>query len=476
MENLSSIRHPGASAAPDARIAATLIVPLCRLRVPDPAEDMVAFGRWWCDARSGQLVLSPTAARFFGVEAGWHASGAACCARLAAGDRNALFAAMAHGAPANCEVSVTSERGALRSLRIVKLPATGPDMADAGLLIDITQAKYAAVRERLSFESTQLLVGTGSVAEAVTRIIELVCLHLGWEWGAYCAMEGANFASPKLVCKQSWHDPHIALEAFSQDSLKRRMAPGEGLVGAVWRTGCAQWIEDLRNEASFVRSESAAACALRAGYAFPVSFVLADGRRRSLEIVRPDVFIPIAEQSRFIVQLGRWVIETACRDLALLQRSGFERLQLNVNMAAPEFIDACLPDQLRALVNACGIAPGHLCLELTEGMVMTHADKVIPIMLALRLHGFKISLDDFGMGYSSLSRLKELPISSLKIDGSFVRGLPHDPGDCAIVRSIIDLGRHMHLQIIAEGVETDALMLYLRNFGCNLIQGFLLRG
>lgn len=105
---------------------------------------------------------------------------------------------------------------------------------------------------------------------------------------------------------------------------------------------------------------------------------------------------------------------------------------------------------------------------------MQHADKVIPVMQTLRHQGFHISLDDFGMGHSSLSRLKALPITSLKIDRSFVRGLPHESGDCAIVRTIFALGQHMKLQIIAEGVETDAQLVYLRQFGYPLMQGFLL--
>ena len=197
-------------------------------------------------------------------------------------------------------------------------------------------------------------------------------------------------------------------------------------------------------------------------------------RRPNGEVVPPDVFIPVAEHSGLIVQIGRWVVRRACRDLALLQRSGIADLQVNVNMAAPEFVNASLPCELMAVTKACGVAPHHLCLELTEGLVMKQPDKVIPVMAALRQLGFKISLDDFGMGHSSLSRLKKLPISSLKIDQSFVRGLPSDPGDSAIVRTILDLGRHMKLQVIAEGVETDAQFNYLSQFGCTLIQGFLL--
>ena len=105
--------------------------------------------------------------------------------------------------------------------------------------------------------------------------------------------------------------------------------------------------------------------------------------------------------------------------------------------------------------------------------MMNHAEQVIPVMRSLRRRGFKISVDDFGMGYSSLSRLKDLPISSLKIDRSFVHGLPSDHQDRAIVQTIVDIGRNMNLDVIAEGVETDAQLHHLRRLGCALVQGYL---
>lgn len=197
-------------------------------------------------------------------------------------------------------------------------------------------------------------------------------------------------------------------------------------------------------------------------------------RRPNGEIVPPDVFIPIAEQSHLIVEIGRWVIRQACRDLPALQRAGLDQVQMNVNMAALEFLNVKLPQELAAIAASAGIAPRHLCLELTEGMMMNHAEQVIPVMHALREHGFKISIDDFGMGYSSLSRLKDLPISSLKIDRSFVQGLPHDHQDRAIVQTIVDIGRNMGLEVIAEGVETEAQLAHLRQLGCTLVQGYLI--
>jgi EAL domain-containing protein (putative c-di-GMP-specific phosphodiesterase class I) len=143
-------------------------------------------------------------------------------------------------------------------------------------------------------------------------------------------------------------------------------------------------------------------------------------------------------------------------------------------MAAPEFTNFSLPYELTDVAAACGIAPRHVCLELTEGLVMKQPERVVPVMQMLRQLGFHISLDDFGIGHSSLSRLKKLPITSLKIDRSFITGLPEDRGDGAIVRSILDLGRHMQLDVVAEGVENDHQLLYLTQFGCTYLQGYLL--
>jgi EAL domain-containing protein (putative c-di-GMP-specific phosphodiesterase class I) len=190
-------------------------------------------------------------------------------------------------------------------------------------------------------------------------------------------------------------------------------------------------------------------------------------------VVPPDQFIPVAEQSRLIVLIGRWVIEQVCRDLPLLQASGMPEIRVHVNMAAPEFLDGELPRELMAITAAAGIAPDRICLELTEGVIMQRIEKALPIMTELVRLGFEIGLDDFGMGYSSLSLLKALPISSLKIDRLFLRGVPHESNDCAIVRSIIDLGRNMKLRVVAEGVETDAHLGFLRQFGCALVQGYL---
>ncbi|HEX5342889.1 MAG TPA: EAL domain-containing protein [Duganella sp.] len=196
-------------------------------------------------------------------------------------------------------------------------------------------------------------------------------------------------------------------------------------------------------------------------------------RKADGTIVPPDQFIPVAEQSRLIVYIGRWVIEQVCRDLPRLQAAGLPNIQVHVNMAAPEFLDDDLPHELMAIVNAAGVDPSLICLELTEGVIMRRIEKTLPIMRELVRLGFEISLDDFGMGYSSLSLLKTLPISSIKIDRVFLQGVPHQRNDCAIVRTIIDLGLNMQLRIIAEGVESAAQLDFLRQFDCTQVQGYL---
>lgn len=195
-------------------------------------------------------------------------------------------------------------------------------------------------------------------------------------------------------------------------------------------------------------------------------------RKSDGSVVPPDQFIPVAEQSRLIVLIGRWVVEQVCRDLPAL-RAAMPGVRVHVNMAAPEFLESELPRELMAITAAAGIDPSQICLELTEGVVMQRIEKALPVMTELVRLGFEIGLDDFGMGYSSLSLLKALPISSLKIDRLFLHGVPQDRNDCAIVRSVIDLGRNMKLRVIAEGVETDAHIGFLRQFGCALVQGYL---
>gem|GEM_PF-551266 len=727
-----------------------LLALLAQASVLDPVEQAAAFGRWWFHPGSEEMVLSMAAATLLGVQAGWHASPASSFNRVLLEDMRQGYGFLqsvdARRTSLEWECRIFIEGSGLRWLRLTSIARAHTHELCEGILTDITAAKHAAMRERLSFESTRLFVGADSIGSAVTKVIQLVCQNLGWDWGAYWAVETDSQGERKLSLQNYWHAQHESLTMFTQDSQAMQVRPGIGLVGQVWQQGEPRWVENMDGDEDFLRNQSASRCQLRSGYIFPVAYITDEGerhcpgvlefyshltrqseaqlptlsatigaliaqtaqrleqqetirllaqidgltelanrshfyqildstckrsavsgavfglifidldrfkpvndafgheagnvvlrgfsqrlqalaipgklvgrlggdefailyqpdgsetlfneqldrlvkqvlhaaqlpfmfnghelavsasigisiypdngltgpellrgadtamyrikksgrnavsyfssstsytlavqqsdlaqrltmeaelhqaiadddlyleyqpifagngqihaiealirwRRANGDIVRPDIFIPIAEESRLIIQIGNWVVHRACHDLARLHRSGFENLKVHVNMAASEFTSSTLPDELRAIVDKSGIKPHHLCLELTESMLMQQPDHVIPIMSMLRRMGFGISLDDFGMGYSSLAHLKNLPISSMKIDRSFIMGLPQQSEDRAIVRTIIELGRNLHLNVIAEGVETDNQLAFLRQFGDTLIQGFVL--
>lgn len=712
---------------------------------PLALEEAAAFGRWWFDPDTSQIVLTAFAARCLNVEALHHQNLDSCFIHVVSDDMLPLVAQLADcGAHrSNHEFRVIRAAEGLRWLRITPLPvdAAHPGLV-CGVLTDVTALKHAAMRERLGFELTEFLVGTHALGDAITNVIQLICKNLGWDWGAYWAAEPAQHGAPQLACKYFWHQPDLDLASFGTESASLTLTPGEGLVGSVWQSGRADWVEDMVNDLRFSQRTNDRECKLWSGYVFPVTYVSADGhthspgvlefysclsrqpdaqlpklsttigafiaqmaqriehqstilrlaqvdaltglanrnhfydlvtqhcaaaatnrasfglafidldrfkpindafgheagnqvlcefaerlralaphgsavgrlggdefallipasalrdaatvteqilesarapfvyegieltvsasvgfctyphsgdncaallqsadaamyriknngrngchfssisnthalaqqqssiaqrlametelhhalhgnelvliyqpifdiscqslqavealvrwRRADGSMVPPDVFIPIAEQSHLIVQIGKWVLGQACRDLSILRAANFKHLKVHVNMAAPEFTNKALPRELLALVGAFDLAPNSLSLELTEGVLMKQPDQVIPVMRALRQSGFGISLDDFGMGHSSLALLKNLPISSLKIDRSFVRDLPQQRNDRAIVKTIVDLGTHMGLEVIAEGVESQPQLDILREAGCSLIQGYLL--
>lgn len=712
---------------------------------PSALEEAACFGRWWFDPESSQVVLSAVAARYLNVESLHHRSLDDCLIQVVSDDMLCLMAQLSGQAqvPDQSDFRVISACEGLRWLRMTRLPAdpSNPRLV-TGILVDVTPLKHAAMRERLGFELTEFLVGSHTLGDAITNVIQLICRNLGWDWGAYWAAEQTPQAQARLNCKYFWHQPELDLASLGEESVAVSLAPGEGLVGSVWQSGNPDWVEDMGHDLRFSQRTNDRECRLWSGYVFPVTYVSADGHthspgvlefysclsrqpeaqlpklsatigafiaqmaqriehqatvlylaqvdtltglanrnhfhdlvtqacaagarqgtafglafidldrfkpindafgheagnqvlrefgqrllglvpvgaqvgrlggdefalliphqampdapalleqillaartpfvyegieltvsasvgvstfpqsgdscvallqsadaamyriknngrngchfssisnthalaqqqssiaqrlaletdlhhalygnelclvyqpifdvsRNALEavealirwrrtdgtLVPPDVFIPIAEQSHLIVQIGKWVVAQACRDLAILRAANFKDLKVHVNMAASEFASNTLAGELLALVEAYGLEPRSLSLELTEGMLMKRPDQVIPVMRALRQLGFGISLDDFGMGHSSLALLKNLPISSLKIDRSFVRDLSHQRNDRAIVKTIADLGRHMELEVIAEGVETTTQLDILRQSGCSLIQGYLL--
>ncbi|GAB3471639.1 hypothetical protein GCM10027321_43740 [Massilia terrae] len=189
-------------------------------------------------------------------------------------------------------------------------------------------------------------------------------------------------------------------------------------------------------------------------------------------IVPPAEFIPMAETTGLIVQLGEWVLEQACAQAAIWQRAGLPPLRLAVNVSAREFTPS-LPGRVADTLKRYKLDPSWLELEITESTLMHDIERVIGIMDRINRLGVALSLDDFGTGYSSLSYLKRFPINTLKIDRSFTTGIPHDASDCAIAGTIISIGRQLRHRVIAEGVETLDQLEFLRQSGCDEVQGYL---
>jgi diguanylate cyclase (GGDEF)-like protein/PAS domain S-box-containing protein len=209
---------------------------------------------------------------------------------------------------------------------------------------------------------------------------------------------------------------------------------------------------------------------------------LATGRIHSLEalirwqhpvqgLIPPLDFIPAAEENGLIVPIGDWVLRAACADIARWRAAGHS-LRVAVNISAVQFRNADLVGRIEAILTETGVAPEWLELEVTEGALMEDSAATLATLHALRALGIQLSLDDFGTGYSSLSYLQRLPLNNLKIDKSFVRGLPTDKDSLSIVRAIVSLAKNMGFTLTAEGIETLEQARLLRGLACETLQGY----
>jgi predicted signal transduction protein with EAL and GGDEF domain len=192
-----------------------------------------------------------------------------------------------------------------------------------------------------------------------------------------------------------------------------------------------------------------------------------------LGVIPPNQFIPIAEESGLIIDIGAWVIDAACRQQAQWQQRGVPIPQVSINVSALQLRDGRLVDTLGAALDKHALLPGTVELELTESTLMENVEQTLSQLHAIKRLGVALAIDDFGTGYSSLNYLNRFPIDRLKIDRSFVSDMLKDPTDLAITRAIIGLGHALGLKVVAEGVETEREAQTLRASSCDELQGYL---
>jgi diguanylate cyclase (GGDEF)-like protein len=191
-------------------------------------------------------------------------------------------------------------------------------------------------------------------------------------------------------------------------------------------------------------------------------------------LVPPMDFIPLAEEIGLIGSIGEWVLATACAQNKLWQDQGLPKLGIAINLSARQFADSMLLPKLTRIIQASGLDPSTLELEITESVVMSRGECAVAVLHELKSIGVQIAIDDFGTGYSSLAYLKRFPIDTIKVDRSFIRDIPAASGDKKITRAIIAMAHGLRLKVVAEGVETAAQLRFLRAQRCDAVQGYFL--
>lgn len=189
-------------------------------------------------------------------------------------------------------------------------------------------------------------------------------------------------------------------------------------------------------------------------------------------LLPPRRFVPVAEDSGVIVQLGLHILETACRQARAWMDARLPRFLVSVNVSAAQIQRPSFVTDVRRVIHETGVAPGMLELEITESVLMDNTDRAIEQLRQLKAIGVRLALDDFGMGYSSLGYLRRFPIDKLKIDQAFIQDITTSGPDAALVRAIIAMGHHLGMRVVAEGVETEAQCGYLRRCHCDEFQGY----
>jgi len=201
---------------------------------------------------------------------------------------------------------------------------------------------------------------------------------------------------------------------------------------------------------------------------------LARWRHPTRGLVSPMEFIPLAEETGLIIPIGEAVLRAACRQLKKWHEAGSNRLYVTVNLSGLQLQQVNFIDTLRSAISDTGVDPRLLTLEITESMLMVHAEETLMLLRALKATGVELAIDDFGTGYSSLAYLRRFPVDVLKIDRAFTRDMTKNVDDASIVSGIISLAHNLRLKVVAEGVETQEQRQFLAALSCDCIQGYLL--
>ena len=190
-------------------------------------------------------------------------------------------------------------------------------------------------------------------------------------------------------------------------------------------------------------------------------------------LILPSDFIPLAEETNLIIEIGEWVLDKVCEDFRVWQRSVGSPGRVSVNLSLKQLRQLNFISRISSIFRAHEVSPTSLELEITETTLMENPERTIKLLDELYGLGLHLAIDDFGTGYSSLSAMQQFPISTLKIDKSFVRDVVTNPDDATIVDTIIQMGRNLNMDVVAEGVEVEAQLLFLQKLGCTYAQGLL---
>jgi diguanylate cyclase (GGDEF)-like protein/PAS domain S-box-containing protein len=190
-------------------------------------------------------------------------------------------------------------------------------------------------------------------------------------------------------------------------------------------------------------------------------------------LILPSDFIPIAEESNLIIEIGEWVLDKVCEDFRYWQRSVGSPGRVSVNLSLKQLRQPNFTNRISAILRSYEVSPTSLELEITETTLMENPERTIKLLDQLYALGLHLAIDDFGTGYSSLSALQQFPISTLKIDKSFVRDVATNPDDATLVDTIVQMGQNLHMEVVAEGVETEDQLAFLQSLGCTYVQGLL---